>query len=297
MRNAAVDKGGCRYWGLGVNWAGILRVVGFIITSEQLGDGPHGDKCCTIGLHLSKTAKAQVSSQISYYPGSSCSRSRNYTADAAGIHIGEGPAFGTSMVVGKLENLKIEDISPMRILIILQRLCLLFAMANAQEHEVDKCPKDEIACHDVMNGSQCLAQIVMDNNPPISADALVKCVQHEGTASNLPGATKVFPSQPQPLLQNENADRCPETALPVSWVSYSGTQRGDSKVLSGTVQLGAFVCKKGRGSSRGSRGSSRKGEPESEGGRIYVTTNTLDRKDNHLSSSLLLTVGLEYRYL
>ncbi|KAK1749384.1 hypothetical protein QBC47DRAFT_311961 [Echria macrotheca] len=59
------------------------------------------------------------------------------------------------------------------------------------ENTIDKCPKTEVACQDVINGSQCLAQIVMDNNPAISAESLAKCVQHEGTASNLPGATKV----------------------------------------------------------------------------------------------------------
>ncbi|KAK0649730.1 hypothetical protein B0T16DRAFT_389725 [Cercophora newfieldiana] len=79
----------------------------------------------------------------------------------------------------------------MRYIAILWRLCLLFAVANAQGNAVDGCPKNEVACHDVMNGSQCLAQIVNDNNPPISAQALAKCVQHEGTASNLTGSTKL----------------------------------------------------------------------------------------------------------
>ncbi|KAK0612176.1 hypothetical protein B0T14DRAFT_342344 [Immersiella caudata] len=79
----------------------------------------------------------------------------------------------------------------MRVMLILWRLCLFLAAASAQEAKADGCPKDEVACHDVMNGSQCLAQVVNDNRPPISAEALASCVQHEGTASNLPGAQKV----------------------------------------------------------------------------------------------------------
>lgn len=67
-------------------------------------------------------------------------------------------------------------------------LVVWLGTASAQEVH-DGCPKNEIACHDVMNGSQCLAQAV-DNNRTPTADALVKCVEHEGTASNLPGATK-----------------------------------------------------------------------------------------------------------
>ncbi|KAK4443542.1 hypothetical protein QBC34DRAFT_310823 [Podospora aff. communis PSN243] len=79
----------------------------------------------------------------------------------------------------------------MHVVLLLWRLCLFFVAAAAQEAQVDGCPKNEVACHDVMNGSQCLAQVVMDNRPPLSAEALAKCVEHEGTASNLPGATKV----------------------------------------------------------------------------------------------------------
>lgn len=56
---------------------------------------------------------------------------------------------------------------------------------------VDRCPKDEIACLDVVNGSQCLAQSIIDGRPPLTKANILKCVEHEGTASNLPGAEKV----------------------------------------------------------------------------------------------------------
>jgi hypothetical protein len=55
--------------------------------------------------------------------------------------------------------------------------------------EVDQCPHTELACHDIMNSSQCIAQVAL--NEPVSKEAMIKCVEHEGTASTLPGAAKV----------------------------------------------------------------------------------------------------------
>jgi hypothetical protein len=78
----------------------------------------------------------------------------------------------------------------MRLRIDLLALCLWFTGANAQEVE-DGCPKDELACHDIINSSQCIAQLVVDQLSPPTKNAMVKCVEFEGTVSNLPGATKV----------------------------------------------------------------------------------------------------------
>lgn len=55
--------------------------------------------------------------------------------------------------------------------------------------EIDQCPDTELACHDIMNSSQCIAQVAL--NASVSKEAMIKCVEHEGTASNLPGAVKV----------------------------------------------------------------------------------------------------------
>ncbi|KAK3389962.1 hypothetical protein B0H63DRAFT_538088 [Podospora didyma] len=78
----------------------------------------------------------------------------------------------------------------MRLFIQLGVLCLALMGVSADELE-DKCPKNELACHDVMNSSQCIEQLVIENQAPLTKAAMVKCVEHEGTASNLPGATKV----------------------------------------------------------------------------------------------------------
>ncbi|KAK3360348.1 hypothetical protein B0T25DRAFT_565250 [Lasiosphaeria hispida] len=69
-------------------------------------------------------------------------------------------------------------------------LCLGLTGVSAQGVQ-DACPKNEIACHDVMNSSQCIEQIILERLSPLSKAALVKCVEHEGTASNLPGASKL----------------------------------------------------------------------------------------------------------
>lgn len=57
--------------------------------------------------------------------------------------------------------------------------------------EVGQCPDTDLACHDIMNASQCIAQVARYGEEPVSKEAMIKCVEHEGTASNLPGAVKV----------------------------------------------------------------------------------------------------------
>lgn len=75
----------------------------------------------------------------------------------------------------------------------LQKISIFVALAaiiNGQA-VVDKCPRDEIACLDIINSSQCIANVIMDGRPPLTKANLAKCVEHEGTASTLPGAEKV----------------------------------------------------------------------------------------------------------
>ncbi|KAL5396232.1 hypothetical protein PMIN03_002597 [Paraphaeosphaeria minitans] len=65
---------------------------------------------------------------------------------------------------------------------------LTFAPATATQ---DLCPKDEYACLDIINASQCLAQLVIQKMSPLTKENIIKCVETEGVASNLPGAQKV----------------------------------------------------------------------------------------------------------
>lgn len=69
-------------------------------------------------------------------------------------------------------------------------LTLLFTLVGVKALE-DGCPKGEIACLDVMNSSQCIEQLILENSAPVTKEALVKCVVNEGSASDLPGGTKV----------------------------------------------------------------------------------------------------------
>ncbi|KAI6089467.1 hypothetical protein F4821DRAFT_231100 [Hypoxylon rubiginosum] len=71
----------------------------------------------------------------------------------------------------------------------LRVLWLAFAYANAQT-TARSCPTEELACHDIMNSSQCIAQSILGVASP-SKDALLKCLEYEGAASALPPATKV----------------------------------------------------------------------------------------------------------
>lgn len=66
---------------------------------------------------------------------------------------------------------------------------MLVGLGAAQE-PVEKCSAKDLACHDLMNSSQCIAQVV-DNKSRSMKEALVKCVMHEGTASPLSGEAKV----------------------------------------------------------------------------------------------------------
>ncbi|KAK0667060.1 hypothetical protein QBC41DRAFT_211646, partial [Cercophora samala] len=67
---------------------------------------------------------------------------------------------------------------------------LFSTLASAQAPNT-QCPDSELACHDVMNSSQCIAALILDNPQRVTKNALIQCVEHEGTASSLPGAQKV----------------------------------------------------------------------------------------------------------
>ena len=72
-------------------------------------------------------------------------------------------------------------------------LPLLFATPTviAQDQTHDGCPKDEYACLDVINSSQCIEQLVIEKLAPATPEALAKCVEYEGTVSRIPGGSKV----------------------------------------------------------------------------------------------------------
>jgi len=78
----------------------------------------------------------------------------------------------------------------MRFGIELLALYLWLVGVNAQDRQ-DECPKNDYACLDVINSSQCIEQLVLEHLAPLTKDAMVKCVEYEGVASSLPGATKV----------------------------------------------------------------------------------------------------------
>lgn len=70
-------------------------------------------------------------------------------------------------------------------------LALYFAFLgiNAQNGTVvDKCPKNDYACTDVINSSLCLSQGAAAN---ASASMMAACVQYDVGASNLPGGVNV----------------------------------------------------------------------------------------------------------
>lgn len=62
---------------------------------------------------------------------------------------------------------------------------------NTQNQTRDGCPKDEYACLDVINSSQCLEQLVIEKLAPATKEALSKCVEYKGTVTKIPGAAKV----------------------------------------------------------------------------------------------------------
>ncbi|KAK3903711.1 hypothetical protein C8A05DRAFT_14330 [Staphylotrichum tortipilum] len=70
-------------------------------------------------------------------------------------------------------------------------LVVFFLSLRYAAAQINDCNTTDLACHDIMNSSQCIEQLILEKSAPITKEALVKCVEHEGTASSLPGAVKV----------------------------------------------------------------------------------------------------------
>jgi hypothetical protein len=78
----------------------------------------------------------------------------------------------------------------MRLIINLLAFCL--ALAGVSGQVKDGCPKDNIACLDIINSSQCIEQPVIEHDSPLNATALANWVDTPGVSSSpLPGAVKV----------------------------------------------------------------------------------------------------------
>lgn len=67
-----------------------------------------------------------------------------------------------------------------------QILALCLALMGVQAEE--KCPTDNLACHDVINSSLCLSQQATRNG---TAEQMAACVQYDNGMSTLPGKTKL----------------------------------------------------------------------------------------------------------
>lgn len=87
-------------------------------------------------------------------------------------------------------NSKLENSSAMRFIFNLLALSLTLVGLKAQTM-VDGCPKEDIACLDVINSSQCLEQLIIEHDATVTKDAMIKCVDTEGASSNMTGSAKV----------------------------------------------------------------------------------------------------------
>lgn len=70
-------------------------------------------------------------------------------------------------------------------------LVFCFALLGINAQLKDGCPKNNVACLDIINSSQCLEELVIGNNTPATAAAMINCIDTDASSSNLPGATKV----------------------------------------------------------------------------------------------------------
>ena len=105
------------------------------------------------------------------------------------------------------------------------------AVGTAAQSTVDGCPKDEIACLDIINSSQCLEQVVLEKQSPVTKEALIKCVEYNGTASHLPGATKVSWPLPEIDLTEQRV------ALPLRWLPHCADQRCYPEVVPNSMHI------------------------------------------------------------
>ncbi|CAG8978559.1 hypothetical protein HYALB_00012433 [Hymenoscyphus albidus] len=86
----------------------------------------------------------------------------------------------------------------------------------------DGCPKNEVACLDVMNSSQCIEQLILEGSAPVTKEALVKCVVNEGSASDLPGETKLY-SPPFCRQLQDNTTLCTNSSTTCAMSEYAVT--------------------------------------------------------------------------
>jgi len=84
--------------------------------------------------------------------------------------------------------------------------CLALSGASAQGSS-SQCDTKDYACHDVMNSSQCLAQLIYDKNAKVTKEALIKCLDTEGSASPLSAATRVSQGLIETLCLRTPADK------------------------------------------------------------------------------------------
>jgi len=80
-------------------------------------------------------------------------------------------------------------------------LVLFVSLTGVHAQVKDGCPKNEIACLDIINSSQCIEQLVFGPSANITQDAMIQCVVTPGvSSSNLPGATKVSSGEESMVL-------------------------------------------------------------------------------------------------
>ena len=71
-------------------------------------------------------------------------------------------------------------------------LLAFFAVIVANAQIKDGCPKNQVACLDIINSSQCIEQVIIEHQQNLTRENLVNCVDTPGvSSSDLPGATKV----------------------------------------------------------------------------------------------------------
>ncbi|PMD30267.1 hypothetical protein L207DRAFT_538148 [Hyaloscypha variabilis F] len=70
-------------------------------------------------------------------------------------------------------------------------LLLFFVLSSANAQIKDGCPKDQVACLDIINSSQCIEQVIIEHQQNVTRENLINCIDIPGvSSSNLPGATK-----------------------------------------------------------------------------------------------------------
>jgi hypothetical protein len=101
--------------------------------------------------------------------------------------------------------------------------------------QANGCPTTDLACHDIINSSQCIEQQVLEGNGTVTKAGMIKCVEYEGTASSLPGAVKVWLyglDRAGGLLRNLNA------VLPMPGMPYRSDKCGYCTIVPTALRVG-----------------------------------------------------------